>query len=323
MFKIFLSIFLLLANTLSAATTVYPTALFSPIMSLGEGTGDNQVAWNQDDKNSIPNGPFQGPMAFTFCPDGNLLICDSLNSRILKTDLSGKVLQKIDLAEAIRQTRLAGPPALVDILCPQPDRFLLADAANNVVIELQPGSGKARAFASPEPETGNHWRQINRIHTDQTGNIYIEDVSLLKTQIIDRNGNPVKALPGHLGIAIAPNAKAAIIMSDEKTPNQRSVYTSPRPGEEMRLLASFVDTQPILWADFLGFDDQQNLFIVFDTAQTRKFIAFNPEGNVVRELVTSLKNHGYEPTRGHWLNDAGEIFSVRISPPRLEILKLR
>ncbi len=323
MFKVLLIAFLMLSNSLLAGSLLYPTAVYSPVMSFAEGLDKGQVSWNHDEKAIIPDGPFQGPMAFAFDQQNNLLIADSLNSKVLKVDPTGKFLRDYDLAALLKEAGLENPPALVDLIFAHNGSVLLADASNNAVVELNLKTGKCRAHTSPSAESENHWSQINHIHTDNHGNIFIEDVAKLKTHIIDKSGKPVKVLHGQVGISVSADSRVAIIIFDDKFPHRRAVYTSAQPGEEMRLLAVYNATEPILWCQIIGYDKAGNLHTVFDTSSARNFVTFNADGEVIKSRITSLQNPGYEPNRLHSLNNAAEVFSVRIKHPLFEILKVK
>ncbi len=323
MLKVLLLVFLLAANSAFSLTPEFPTAIFAPAITFSKGDSGLKLMWNSDEKGMILQGPFQGPMAIVCDSSGNLLISDTLNARVIKVDSSGKLIAEYDLAALASQAGLIELPAQVDLAVPAADRFLVADASNNAIIEIDTASGKARAFKSPPAGNSGHWTQINHIHTDKAGNIYIEDVARQLTQVIDKDGRALQSLPGQIGIAVSGDSRVAMVISDDKYPKRRAVYVSEKPGADLRLLATPEVDNPILSSSIIGFDAENNLHIALDTESVRHYLAFKRDGEQVRKRTALRLATGYDANRGCWIDEKGEIYSLRVKHPVFEIVKLR
>lgn len=321
--KVVLILFLIIANAGFSINLEAPTAVFASIASFPLGKGTSEVMWNQDEKGGITPGPFQGPMAFGFDRDGDLLIGDTMNARILKVAKSGKLVKEFDLLQSAKQAGLKDLPVLLDFVTGNTNQLLVADASNNAILEIDTNTGKSRAFLSPYKEDEPFWKQINQIHTDGDGNIYVEDLASQKTVILNKDGEAVKQISGRTDIAVGSDSRVATAVYDKENLNRRSIYVAKKPGEEMKLLTWIDADNPIVWSYLLGFDQHNNLYMTYDTQAARHYVVFNPLGQQIKKLAVKLFSFGYDANKAHWIDNNGSFYSYRLQQPKLEILKLR
>ena len=298
------------------------TASFSSWLAFSQGNKAQQLLWLCEENGSMLDGPFQGPMAFITDKRGNLWVGDSLNARIVALDNTGQHGREYDLIRAGKEAGLASTPLLIDLVPSSNGKLLIADVLNNAILEIGVRDGKARAFASPPAGTRFHWSQINRIHSDGTGQIYIEDIALRQTVILSKDGRPQTVLPGQVGIAVHESSRLALIIAGDSEEPEWYVYTCEKPGGELSKLARLNAENPIIWTSLIGYDSRNRLHVVYDTAQARHYIALDTEGRVVKKHTTALHDPGYDVNRPDWLDKNGNIYSLQVKPSTFEILKL-
>ncbi|MBU1109103.1 MAG: hypothetical protein KKB51_20670 [Candidatus Riflebacteria bacterium] len=298
------------------------TASFSRWLAFSQGDKAHQLLWLCEENGSMLDGPFQGPMAFITDKKGNLWVGDSLNARVLAFDSTGKQGREYDLISAAKKAGLASDPLLIDLAPSINGKLLVADVINNAILEIDVHNGNTRAFASPPVGDKYHWSQINRIHCDRAGRIYIEDVALRQTVILSRDGKTQMVLPGQIGIAISENSRLALIVAGDGEEPEWYIYTCKQPGGELSKLARLNAENPILWTSLIGYDSHRQLHVVYDTAQARHYIALDEEGRVIKKNTTTLHDPGYDVNRPDWLDKNGTIYSLQVRHPAFEILKL-
>ncbi|PKL43219.1 MAG: hypothetical protein CVV41_10900 [Candidatus Riflebacteria bacterium HGW-Riflebacteria-1] len=316
----FLLIFL--AQTAFAQVPEPANATFSSWLAFSQGSGKQQLFWLSEDNGSMLDGPFQGPMAFITDRKSNLWVGDSLNARVLAFDSKGKPGREYDLIRAAKEAGLASDPLLIDIVPGINGKLLVADASNNAIIEIDVRSGKSRAFMAPAAGGKFYWSQINKLHSDDQGRIYIEDVALRQTIILNSDGKPEQVLPGQLGIAVAENAQIALVAASAGEEQQWFIYTCEKPGSEMKQLARLNAENPILWISLLGYDSHNTLHVVYDTRLARHYISLDSEGRITRKHTTTLQDPGYDVNRPDWIDKSGKIYTLQVNHPALRILKL-
>ncbi len=318
-----LAILLILISNMTLAMNPEPAnATFSSWLVFSQGSGEKQLMWLSEENGSMLDGPFQGPMAFITDKKGNLWVGDSLNARIVAFDSNGRQGREYDLMTAAREAGLASDPLLIDLAPGINGKLLAADASNNAIIEIDIRGGKPRAFTSPQPASGRHWSQINRIHCDGAGNIYIEDVALRHTVILNRDGKPQKTLAGHIGLALAESSRIALISASDGEETEWYVLTCEKPGTELTKLASLNAENPIVWCSLIGYDSKDHLHVVYDTALARHYITLNSEGSLINKRTTSLHDPGYDVNRPDWIDKSGMLYTLQVKHPALTILRL-
>ncbi|EKD82211.1 MAG: hypothetical protein ACD_39C01422G0002 [uncultured bacterium] len=278
--------------------------------------------WLNEENGSMLDGPFQGPMAFITDKKSNLWVGDSLNARVLAFDSKGRQGREYDLASAAKEAGLASDPLLVDLVPSINGKLLAADVSNNAILEIDARGGKARAFTSQPAGSTFHWSQINKIHSDGKGRIYVEDVALRQTVMLDKDGKPELVLPGQIGIAVAEDGRLALIAATEGEKQEWYVYTCEEPGKELVKLARLNAENPILWISLIGYDSQQKLHVVYDTELARHYITLDSDGLLLKKSTTVLHDPGYDVNRPDWLDKNGNIYTLQVRHPKLKILKL-
>ncbi len=296
---------------------------FRPWLSLNQGEDVTQLLWLSEPNGGVLDGPFQGPMAFVTDRNGNLWAGDTLNARIIAFTNKGRPIKVIDLIKSAKQAGLASDPVLVDLAPGIPGKLLVADAANNAIIEIDLRKAPPRAFRPAASGSGS-WLQINQLHSDQQGNIFIEDVAARRTVILNRDGKPVmQPLEGLLGIAVSRESKVAVLAVDEKNPGIWQILTAEKPGSKLQPLAFIRDDEPVIWAALQGYDAKNRLHVVYDTTSSRYYLALEEDGSVARKFQTAHTDPGYDLTRPDWLDANGCLYSVKISSGTLEVLTLK
>jgi sugar lactone lactonase YvrE len=324
-FKIFMIAQVVLLINLSwicGAAAQSNKAGFVALLKFSRGAGEGQLFWNSTRAGGVLDGPFQGPMAFLTDKNGNFWIGDTLNGRIIAVDRQKKQHREIDLLAVAKELELASAPVLLDMVPGKAGTLLVADAQNNAIIELDIKTKQAKIFKAAQPGQKGFWRQINRIHADKNGRIYVEDLPAMRTQVLYADGKPAYALEGEVGIAVDAAGKAAMIVMDTSNPRIRHLVKSPVPGAPAEMLASFEARRPIVWAAVIGFSADNNVYAVFDTESQRYYAAFNNAGKKVFQATCDFPDPGYDPARPDWISPAGDIFTVLLASDSLQILKL-
>lgn len=319
-----LALLLIMISSMTFAMNPEPaTASFSSWLVFSQGNAKQQLMWLSEENGNMLDGPFQGPMAFITDKQENLWVGDSLNARILAFTKQGHQGREYDLIKASKTAGLASAPLLVDLVASNNGKLLVADASNNAIIEIDVRGAQPRAFISPAAP--NNWSQINRIHSDAKGQIYVEDVALRRTVILNRDGKPVQVLEGVIGIAVAESSRLALISAvDAKHDGtlQWHVLTCDRPGSALRPLARLNAENPIIWCALIGYDRQNCLYVVYDTPLARHYLALDPTGSIIKKSTTALHDPGYDVNRPDWIDRKGNVFTLQVKPPHLTILRL-
>jgi hypothetical protein len=214
-------------------------------LSFSAGADDNQLLWLKNEDGAVLDGPFQGPMAYLCDKNGNLWVGDTLNARILAFDKTGRPGKNIDLIAAAGAAGLASDPVLVDFAPGTDGRLLVADAANNAIIAVDIKTGSASCIL-PARHSGALWSQINRVHADCLGRIYVEDVATMKTYVLEKNGKPFcEPLDGEVGLAVSADGIMAMVVNDSLSADRRLVVLASAPGAPFEQIASLEAEEPV------------------------------------------------------------------------------
>jgi len=290
---------------------------FQAVFSFSRGIGDKQLLWLTEENGGVLDGPFQGPMAFTVDRNGNLWAGDTLNARIIAFDKNGKPGKIIDLIAAGRKAKLASDPVLLDFVPTGGPRLLIADAANNAILSIELAGDKVDAFLA---EGANSWLQINRIHSDNQGRIYIEDIASMKTFVLNRDGKSFcEPLDGEVGLAVSPDGNMVMVVNDSKYIDRRQIVLARGPGEPFEKIAAIKASSPIIWAAAIGFSREKLITVVYDTASERHFAVFDADGKIQKHRVIEKYDPGYDPTTPEWVGSDKKIYSVFIASHTLKI----
>lgn len=297
-------------------------AKFNPMVKFRSGEKSDQLKWLITETGGLLDGPFQGPMAFVTDKNGNFWVGDTLNARILAFDGKGRPRKEIDLMVTGKTLDLASDPVLLDLIPGINGKLLVADAANNAILEVDVRGGKPRVFRSSNSGRG-FWSQINRIHCDKKGRIFVEDLPLMKTIVLGPDGKPEKeALEGEVGIAVDSKGKTAMVVMDTMSQNVRHIVVAPKAGNPPEKIASLKFKEPIMWASLIGFDSSDKLYVIFDTDAIRHYVVLDPKGAIVSHRIVDFPDPNYDPGRPDWIGPDGTIYSVKIESERLQLMKL-
>ncbi len=295
---------------------------WTEIMRFSVGEGNSSLIWYETENGGILDGPFQGPMSFLTDKNGGLWAGDTLNARILAIDSKAKSTKEIDLVDIAKKCGLASIPLLLDFAPAPVGKILVADANNNAVIAIDMQKNEAKAYNSASIGS-KVWSQINRIHSDATGKIYVEDVALLKTFVIRADGKFFcEPMDGEVGLAVASDGQLAMLVNDASDQGNRQIVISPKAGEPFVRIAKLQVEKPIQWSSLIGFDQKKLLTLVFDTEDHRFFRTYNLQGKMVKELRTLHHDPGYDLTRPEWIDHNGNIFTVRAGNGKLQVFRL-
>jgi hypothetical protein len=298
------------------------SAEYKPVFRIARGNGYGQLLWLTEENGGILDGPFQGPMAFLVDENGTLWAGDTLNARIICFHPDGKPEREIDLLAAARAAGLASDPVLLDFVREPSGRILVADAGNNVVLALDARGGSPFVYSS-SGDRNRGWSQMNRLHGDKTGRIFVEDVASMKTVVLAGDGEPFcDALDGEVGLAVASDGAAAMVVNDSLVAHQRYVVLSPAPGVPFERFADLPVAEPILWSSAVGFDHLKRLTVLFDTALARNFVTFASDGGILKHMTVPHQDPGYDPVRPDWLGGDGKIYTVKASGDLLQVFRL-
>lgn len=297
------------------------SASFKTVFSFNRGTGENQLLWLTEDNGGVLDGPFQGPMAFKVDKNSNLWAGDTLNARVVafdkKTSRPGKI---IDLISAGRKAGLASDPVLLDFVPAAGNKLLVADAANNAVLAIDLNGEKVTVF---RPAGEASWLQINRIHSDSQGRIYIEDIASMKSFVLTSAGKSFcEPLDGEVSLGVASDGSMAMVVNDPQSADRRQLVFAKAPGEPFESIAVIKAPEPIIWASVVGFSKDLKLTIVYDTASARNFSVFGTDGRMIRSYVVENHDPGYDLTTPEWVGSDSGIYSVAIASETLYVKRL-
>lgn len=317
------SLFSLVPGHADTELVKIPNIEFISWLTFPHGDKINQLFWLHEENGGILDGPFQGPMAFITDRNGNLWVGDTLNARITAFSSRGRPIKSIDLIKVARAAGLASDPVLLDMVPGLPGKLLIADAANNAIIEIDLRKAQPRAFL-PGTTGKPGWLQINRLHSDQRGHIYIEDVASRRTFILNKDGKAEgEPLDGVIGIAVGRDSRIALLAAETGDTGRWQILTSEKPGSPLQPFAALRDDEPVIWAALQGYDARNRLHVIYDTASTRYHLAIAADGSVVRKYQTALPDPGYDPARPDWVDAHGRLYTVKIASGSLQIMTLK
>lgn len=295
---------------------------FKTILKFTMGNDKQNLLWLPTKTGGIPDGPFQGPMAFVTDKKGNLWIGDTLNSRIVAYDKKGKLRKEIDLLLSAKALKLASSPILLDFIPGIDGTVLVADAANNAVMKIFIKDRKPEVYRSTDAGIG-FWQQINRIHCDKNGRVFIEDLPSMRTVVLKADGtSEAEALEGEVGIAVSAVGKTAMVVMDHASPNVRHLVLGPKVGASPEKIASLMLEEPIAWSSVIGFDSENNIHIILDTNSLRHYYSLNTEGKVLSHKTVTFPDPNYDPNRPDWIGPDGSIYTVKIEGKYLKVMHL-
>ncbi len=320
---LYASLFLASLTACQAETPVLAKAAsFKPLLEFSRGSGTDQLLWLLEDDGSILPGAFKGPMVFRTDVEKIVWIGDTQNARISAYSVAGKCQKNIDLIATGKQLGLKKIPALLDMIFNAKGKLLVADAANNVIIEIEPATSECRCFMSPEDED-SAWMQINYIHTDSEAKIFIEDLALQRTVVLDENGQPFAAMDSQncLATNIMTN-RLYTLASNEQSPETFHILVRGSLEDSWRQFATIDAKNPITWVGILGLDGTENLTVVYETETARHYLAYSKDAALIKSLKTLHINPGYDPLYPDWVGSDGTIYSVCIDKDALRIMQL-
>ncbi|MBU1107122.1 MAG: hypothetical protein KKB51_10675 [Candidatus Riflebacteria bacterium] len=298
-------------------------AEFSPILDFSRGSEPEQLLWLVEDDGTILPGAFMGPMVFKTDAAGILWVGDTQNGRICAFSKDSKNTKTVDLIAIGTKLGLKDPPALLDMLFNTKGDLLVGDGANNVIIEISMTTSTCRFFAAPTDEDSK-WAQINYIHSDSLGRIYVEDLALQRTVVLDENGSFLENLQGQVFLAINKKTDRWVtLVADNDSTDIWHVLAKDKREESWQAFAAILEKKPVLWVGLLGFDSDDNIYIAYETEDARSYLVYSKDAELVKSLKTQSINPGYDPLYPDWVSPDGTIYSVKIEKDTLRIMQLK
>lgn len=295
---------------------------FKTIFKFKSGSDQQQLKWLKTETGGIIDGPFQGPMAFVIDKNDNLWVGDTLNNKIKAYDKQGKLRKELNLLSFSKKLKLASEPILLDFIPGIGGTLLVADVANNAVLKIGIKDNSAEVYTSSISGSG-FWQQINKIHCDKEGRVYIEDLPSMRTVVLKPNGKPeAEALQGEIGIAVNAKGKTAMVVMDHANPNLRHIVVGPKAGAPPEKMATLTLEEAIEWSSIIGFDEKNNMHIILDTKSLRHYYSVNPEGKILSHKTVMFPDPNYDPNRPDWIGADGTIYTVKIEGDLLKIMRL-
>ncbi len=292
---------------------------WTDIASFENGDTKNQLRWVVED-GVIPDGLMFGPTAFLTAADGKLYIADVLNFRLLVCSENGKPVGEIDLKRIKKTAALEHDPLVIDLVLREPGKLYLADAGNNRVLVVTSTGDFLRTVGKTGTGPGE-FRQINKIHTDETGKVYVEDLSMARTIAFTPRGTFVTAYQGLTSVAVDTfgNIHQIVFDGDVKS---RNVMIYDENGVPVELLGTILSDEDIKYVKPVGFDAGSSFYVTYDTDRHRYYVAFNTEGAISRSIRTAPLDEGIQVTTPDWVAPDGTIYTIQAFPDKFTIKKL-
>jgi hypothetical protein len=258
---------------------------WTTVYSFLQGGQDGQLGWE-----FVPDAPGQlavGPASFFIQADGSVLVADSVNHRILRAKPSGEPLTPVDLSPVASQAGLTHPVSAGDIVVTSNGSILVADHANTTVHVLDANGKFVRSIVNAYG-MGEAFLQINRMQADQSGRVFIEDLSKLKTLVMDGAGVVAAVLPRFTSLTIddAGNIYRPLFEGDTKS---RKIDVHDAKGNLLRTLGTISCSEDIIYINPIGVNASGSLFIYLATRKAFLIVGLNKTGKeFLREEVKDI-----------------------------------
>ncbi len=290
-----------------------------PWAVIQNGSGTGQAAWSLRNGGLVP-GPFQGPMAMAADPAGNVWIADTLNARLLVLSDRGRLTKTIDLQPVQKSAGLAQPPLISDITFPGDESLALADEANTTILILDLNGRFLRRFSGPggRPED---LLQINRLHADREGRVYVEETARNRIAVFSPAGEWLSELKGLSGVAVRADGRVLQPVY-EGNPRERTLEWYDLSGSKIGVLCRFAETEDIRFIQPLGFDKAGNLILLYDTAKERVIRRIAADGTVNSELRSTFFDSGLELTTPWWIAPDGSVSWIEVTARQATIRRM-
>lgn len=283
-------------------------------------------------KGEIQPGIMQGPTAFAQGPDGTTWVADTLNSRILSVPDKGSSKVIIDLAELKGQQGLARLPLPIDLAFggegfPKPPAkavasdyvVWIADAANNRVLCFDITGKFIRALGKTGKGPGE-FRQINRIHCDAMGRIFIEDLTQGLTVCLNSDGSHYLSYK-QTSIEVDRFGNILQVIMDEDTKSRR-ICLYDENGNLGQEVATIQANDPIQYVRLVGFDDAGLLHISWDTVQGRWYQSIEPTGKLGPLFHTPDTAEGMDTLTPEWVLANGSVRSLKATARGIVVMEV-
>lgn len=303
-----LAVFLFASFLATLAAAPARSAGFAPLFALARGSGDGQLAWMVKE-GQIPSGFLLGPAAFRTLPEGDVVIADTVNRRLLTVGGTGKVTRTVDLEKVRAAAGLRQVPLVADLAVDAAWRLYLVDAANGSVVALD-AEGKFLRLVGKAGNGPDDLLQATRVHATRSGDVFVEDQARMLTRHYDPKGGLSGTYEGFTGLLFDEygNFCLPLYVGD---PKSRELTRYDVRGEAPEPLAKLTDGQPIQRIAPLGLDAKGRLHFAYDTDAGRTYLRFDPiAGRFEKRRVPAFDN-GLDLATPDWVSPAGDLYRVR------------
>ncbi|PKK89051.1 MAG: hypothetical protein CVV64_16005 [Candidatus Wallbacteria bacterium HGW-Wallbacteria-1] len=303
-----------------------------------EGSPTTTMAANkiyiESEKGEIMKGLLHGPAAMACAPDGNTWIADTLNSRILSVPDKGSSKVIIDLSAVRAEAGLKRLPLPIDIAFggegfkKAPEKTLpadytvwIADASNNCVLSFSI-SGKFLGAIHSSGKSGDSgsFRQINRIHCDALGRLFVEDLSQSITLCFTAEKSYYLSYK-ITSAAVDRFGNIHQILYDDNV-MERHIAVYDENGNPLEVLATIKASEPIQYVRPVGFDSKGRLHVTWDTASGRFYQAFAQDGTPSVIRMADAVAEGMDMTTPEWVLPDGSIRTVKATARGIVVLEI-
>jgi sugar lactone lactonase YvrE len=302
---------------------ILAVAAFMGLKGEGEHPLAAQISGTAGRKGSGP-GEMESPRGLAVATNGDVIVADMMNNRVLRFDANGQFKQVYGKPTAIKGK--AKPGELEEpsgVAVDAQDNVYVADTWNGRIQKfdsqgkyLTEFGGSRYAFYSPR-----------NVAVDAQGNVYVADTGNSQVKVINPDGKLIKAVGGKgsggglfnevFGIAI--NSKGELFVAD---PGNKRVHKFG-PGPDYRFIKDkkipgWQMNAPV-WPH-LAIDSQDHVLVV--DGGGRKLWAYDSNLNYLGTVgapngmdgIGNPMGIGFAPDGSVWLSDSGANKLVKLAP---------
>ncbi len=293
---------------------------FEPIFEVKVGTEETSLSCNVVE-GEIPYGFLQGPTAFLTTENDEILVCDTLNQRLILFSQKGKIIKIYDFNKICPSELLENKPVVFHMTYGMTGRIYLADAFNNIVFAMDKKGKFIGTFGKAGKAAGEYY-QINQLHTDMHDNVYVEDLSSMKTVVYDKKGKFLREHKGITSTSVDKYGNMAVLLF-QKDPFKREIAVYGSNGDKGDILGHLKDKEEIKYCATLGYDSNNFFHMTYDTDSFRYFTRIDLSNRVQKQIRTAQIDPGIDAINPQWISPSGDIYTIKASPEKFVFMKLK